>query len=169
MRRGSGYALGLGERHQVVPVTLCFVLARGRGEVLLSRTAPDKDRFAGLWNGVGGHVEPGEDIRAAARREVREETGLVPESLELCAVIHETGLLGRAHLLFVFRAELTETQPARAGREGTLAWFALDHIPWERVVPDLRALLPRVLEPGPLLFGVQEFDGGDGSLRLELG
>jgi len=180
-------------------VTLCFVLAGSKGEVLLSRAAPDRDRFPGLWNGVGGHVEPGEDVRAAALRELREETGLAPERIELRAVIHESALLGRAHLLFVFRAELTTLAsgslrapgpssslasgslraprrlldevalpPAPTSREGTLAWFAQNRIPWEHVVPDLRALLPRVLEPGGVLFGVQEFDGGDRALRLEL-
>ena len=62
------------DRHTARPVTLAFVLSGG--DVLLKRHAPDSDRFPGCWNGLGGHVEPEEDVRAAARREVREESGL---------------------------------------------------------------------------------------------
>jgi ADP-ribose pyrophosphatase YjhB (NUDIX family) len=42
-----------------------------RGRVLLRR----HDKF-GIWLGVGGHVEAGEDPNDAAHREVREEVGL---------------------------------------------------------------------------------------------
>ena len=38
-----------------------------------------KRRDAGVWSIPKGNVEPGEDILAAAIREFREETGLVPD------------------------------------------------------------------------------------------
>lgn len=44
------------------------------GQVLLVRRATEPGR--GLWSLPGGRVEPGEDARACALREVREETGL---------------------------------------------------------------------------------------------
>jgi 8-oxo-dGTP diphosphatase len=164
----------------VTPVVLGFVRAGDR--LLLLRAGPGKDRFRGLWNGIGGHVRAGEDIRAAARREIREEAGLEVEGLELRAVIHETGLLGRAHLLFVFFASVAEAlareaPPSAEGGasrgerpadgEGELAWFPLQALPHE-LVPDLHVLLPRVLAEDRVLFGVQEFDGTDRPVRLHL-
>jgi len=55
-----------------VPRTLIFL--ERNGHVLLIRGGPDK-WFAGRYNGLGGHVEPGEDVYTAALREVQEEAG----------------------------------------------------------------------------------------------
>ncbi len=152
-------------RTAAIPVTLCLLFREGR--LLLQRRPQRSDRFAGLWNGVGGHVEPGEDVAKAALREIREETGLEPAGLELRAVIHETGLLGRAHLLFVFCGEVAE-DALESGPD--LAWFELDALPREELVADLPALVSLVREAvGPVAFGVQHFDGGDRPLGLRLG
>jgi 8-oxo-dGTP diphosphatase len=156
----------MADRTTVIPVTLAF-LTYGVS-LLLLRTAADRDRFAGLWNGVGGHVREGESIRAAALREIEEETGLHPTSLELRAVLHETGLLGRAHLLFVFAGGIARAQPLPECREGRLAWFPRDDLPWDSLVPDLRRILPLALGEGPIAFGVQRFAGGDRAIDLVL-
>jgi 8-oxo-dGTP diphosphatase len=48
------------------------------GEVLLiQRGKPGP--IQGFWSLPGGHIEPGEPVRAAALREVREEAGVVVE------------------------------------------------------------------------------------------
>src|SRR5881409_2252781 len=61
-----------------------YVLRRGEGskgvEVLALRRAP-AGRSPGSWETVHGHIEPGETPVEAARREVREETGLEPARL----------------------------------------------------------------------------------------
>lgn len=49
-------------------------------EVLVMRRAPG-GRCPGSWEAVHGHVEAGELPATAADREVREETGLVPDRL----------------------------------------------------------------------------------------
>ena len=75
-----------GQRYQVIPRTLCFV-TQGMTSCCF-RGGPHKRLWAGLYNGVGGHIEPREDVYSAARREIREETGLEVADLRLRALIH---------------------------------------------------------------------------------
>ncbi|NLG52048.1 MAG: NUDIX domain-containing protein [Chloroflexi bacterium] len=134
-------------RYTVVPRTLSFILHEGH--VLLLRGAPDKPLWANLLNGVGGHLEPDEDPLSGAQREVREETGLAVEALALRAIVHIAGTPSAPGvLLFVFVGQTT-TRQVRAGREGRLAWYPLDGLPWEEMVEDLRELLPRILAARP--------------------
>lgn len=47
------------------------------GELLLQKRAASKDIQPGKWDtSVGGHLDPGEDYTAAARRELGEELGV---------------------------------------------------------------------------------------------
>ena len=153
------------ERHSARPVTLAFVLSEG--DVLLKRHAADSDRFPGMWNGIGGHVEAEEDVRAAARRELREETGLEAVDLVLRGVVHEAGLLGHAHLLFCFVG--TAGSRALAPERGaTLAWQPLGKLEELPLVGDLPLLLPRLLAAGEVIFARERYDGGDGRLLLAI-
>ncbi|MFG3305525.1 methyltransferase domain-containing protein [Streptomyces wuyuanensis] len=77
-------------RHSEV-VDVHLVLRRG-DEVLLARRA-GTGYGDGLWNGPSGHVEEGEDVRAAMVREAREEIGiaLAPEDLRVALVMQHRG------------------------------------------------------------------------------
>ncbi|MCD6518382.1 MAG: NUDIX domain-containing protein, partial [Anaerolineae bacterium] len=70
----------------MIPRALIFV--RYGREVLLLRGHSRKARWAGKLNGLGGHVEPGEGILAAAQWEVWEEAGLYLKKLDLRALVH---------------------------------------------------------------------------------
>lgn len=155
-------------RHSARLVTLSFVTC-GR-EVLLLRHPATSERFPGLWNGIGGHVEPAEDIRAAAARELQEEAGLCGAALSLRAVVHESGLLGHDFVLFVFVGRAaTRAVHAREGHE--LRWHPIDAIADLPLVPDVAQLLPRALRAHEPFFAVEVFDGGDRptTLRIEGG
>jgi 8-oxo-dGTP pyrophosphatase MutT (NUDIX family) len=45
------------------------------GRIFFQRRSPHRVLFPDTWDIVGGHVEPGESVEEALRREVEEETG----------------------------------------------------------------------------------------------
>jgi isopentenyldiphosphate isomerase len=58
------------------------IVVNGKGEVLLQKRSPHKDIQPGKWDtSVGGHLNIGEDYRAAAYRELKEELGVVDTEL----------------------------------------------------------------------------------------
>ena len=140
-------------RHVVVPRTLCFVLHRDH--VLVLKRSPHKRIFPGKINGVGGHVEQGEDVAASAAREILEETGLAVTNLWQAGVLHVDGRLGQAEplpdgslpgvMLFVFTAD-APSRDVHASDEGELLWVPLvdvDGLDWVDGDP---GLLRRALE-----------------------
>jgi len=151
------------DHYTVVPRTLVFVT---RGDhVLLQRGAPTKRLWANKLNGIGGHLEPGEDVTDGARREVMEECGLTPDALTLRGIVHISGQAeAPGVILFVFRGS-SHRGAVRASDEGRLAWYPLSALPTDEMVDDLPHLLPRVLTPdNDLFWGLYETDT-DGNMR----
>jgi 8-oxo-dGTP diphosphatase len=130
------------QRYTIIPRTLVFLT---RGEtVLLLRAAPHKKLWPDRYNGIGGHIERGEDVWSAARREVIEETGLTPDDLRFCGTIFvDTGAAPGVGV-FVFRGESHEGEPVESD-EGMLEWVKPADIHRINTVEDLPLLLPRVL------------------------
>ncbi len=128
-------------RYHLVPRTLCFVFHDE--DVLLLRGAPTKRLWANLYNGIGGHVMEGEDVASAARREIREESGLEVDGLRLEGVvtIEVEAQLGIGLYVFSARTSQREVIPSA---EGGVTWFPKDALPEEGLMDDLPTLLGRV-------------------------
>jgi 8-oxo-dGTP diphosphatase len=125
-------------RYTVIPRTLSF-LTRGDA-VLLLRLPPDRGAWAGKYNAIGGHIEQGEAPRESALREIREETGLTPDDLQLVGVLLiDTGdRPGVA--LYVFMGECGVGEPSR-GSEGKPEWIAPDQLDRTQLLQDIPSLL----------------------------
>lgn len=151
--RSRGSRSGARVPYSTVLRTLIF-LTRDN-QVLLLKGAANKRLWAGMYNGFGGHVKPGESPYRSALRELEEETGLTygtgSPGLSLRGIVHITLPEPPGIVLFVF------VGPAPPGQivpseEGTPEWIDLDQLGTLPVVEDLPVLLPKVLEPGPVVF-----------------
>lgn len=81
------------------------------GKVLLSRRKKGT-HLAGRWEFPGGKVEPGEDPRAALRRELSEELGIRTRVGEIVDVtFHRYDDADKAVLLLFFHAAREEGSP----------------------------------------------------------
>jgi len=97
--------------------TLCF-LTRGDEVLMLHRNYPPNQ---GLWNGVGGRLEPGESAIACIVREVREETGYLLAEAAFRGLITWDGFETPPGGLYLFTAEAPPGEPQECS-EGELAW-----------------------------------------------
>jgi 8-oxo-dGTP diphosphatase len=124
--------------------------------------------WANLYNGIGGHIERGEDALSAAQRELLEETGLAGVNLRLAGVIlvdaePETGIG-----IYVFRGEIDQPREL-SSPEGSLEWVNFDHLDRLPLVEDLPKLLPLVIgsaSESRMFYGLYWYTS-DGRLQVD--
>ncbi|WP_420036122.1 NUDIX domain-containing protein [Streptomyces sp. cg28] len=112
------------------------VLLRPNGAALCVRRRPDAELAPGQLTVVGGHLEPGEPLDHAARREAQEEAGVIvsADQQEFCGLIHHHDpARGRDRVTAVFVAQTWQGEPhnAEPDKHEGLFWVQM-----ERPSPD---------------------------------
>ena len=146
--------------------TLGYVFSEdGKSILMIRRDARPDDIHYGYYNGLGGKLEPGEDVAAGMRREIREEAGIECTALELAGTISWPGFGkdGANWFGFLFRVTRWEGTPLTGNDEGSLHWVPIadvlaGNLPmWESD----RHFLPLVFADSPTVFhGVMPFADG---------
>uniref|UniRef100_A0A8B9BN24 Oxidized purine nucleoside triphosphate hydrolase n=2 Tax=Anser TaxID=8842 RepID=A0A8B9BN24_9AVES len=122
---------------------------------------------AGLWNGFGGKVQPGESIEEAAHRELQEESGLTVDTLQKMGQI-TFEFVGNPDLMevHIFRADHFNGEPKESD-EMRPQWFQLDEVPFSQMWPDDSYWFPLLLQKKKF-HGYFKFQGQDTILEHTL-
>lgn len=122
-------------------LTLCIIY--NNNKILLGMKK--RGLGVGRWNGFGGHVEEGESIEDAAKREVFEEAGLNIKNLEKMGIIIFEFRDGHKNLeVHVFRSKDFEGQIIES-EEMKPEWFDIDEMPLNDMWPADTYWLPILL------------------------
>ena len=114
--------------------TLCLIYKENK---ILLQNRVKKD-WQG-WTLPGGHIEPGESIVEAVKREMKEETGLTVRSVELRGVKQFPIDEGR-YIVFLFRTDDFEGELI-SSEEGNMQWFDRSELSSLPAVSDFSELL----------------------------
>ncbi len=133
------------DKRNLVVTLQCFV--QKDGKYLMLHRAPDKKIMPDVWMAPGGHIEFGEGLFEAARREVLEETGLEITNLKVKAI--GTGILEDLNLEVFFKiltADYKSGNLVTSLYDGTFEWLTKKEILEKpTLLAELKHVLPHVV------------------------
>ena len=131
--------------------TVCFVLDNTNNKILLLKRK--NEPMQNLFTGVGGKTEFKEDINSSCIREIKEETGLNVDKVNLKGIL-KTILEGKnsSWILFVY------TTASFIGNvmdcnEGELIWINKKDVFSKNLIDFIRRILPSVLKENEFIEG----------------
>ena len=144
--------------------TLGYVFSTDGARVLMiHRNARPNDSHLGKYNGLGGKLEPNEDVIAGMRRELLEEAGIVCESMQLAGTISWPGFgkQGEDWFGFLFRIDRFSGTVRESNPEGTLRWVEVNEVLALPLWEGDKHFLPLIFDrSSPQFHGVMPYSEG---------
>lgn len=149
------------KRFSIIPRNLLLIY--NKDSVLLQKGHSKKTHWANMYNGLGGHIEPGENVFSSAQRELQEEGGVLfrIEEMKLKAIISVKTYFDEDCYMFVFAITAPDEIQFHANEEGTLEWIKIDKLTeMENIAQDIKILAPLIqkLPEGSLLTGTSSYN-----------
>ena len=114
--------------------TLCYIEKDG-AYLMIHRIKKKNDENHDKWIGVGGKFEAGESPFDCARREIKEETGVIPKNLRYRGIVTFVSDEYGTEYMHLFTANGYEGEIDYNCDEGVLEWVKKEKIPtlpiWE--------------------------------------
>ncbi|EFH86804.1 NUDIX hydrolase [Ktedonobacter racemifer] len=150
---------------QPILATLGYILSPdGKQILMIHRNKRPDDLHYGKYNGLGGRVEANEDIITGMHREIREESGLEADHMQLRGTISWQGFgkNGADWFGFIFLIDAWHGTAHSGNAEGTLEWVPRDTITALPMWPSDKYFLPMVFDGEPQPFhGHMLFHNGE--------
>ena len=106
----------------MIDTTLCHIYKDGCW-LMMHRGKKPGDLNEGKWIAPGGKALPGETPEQCARREMQEETGLIPGCMEYLGVVHFRSDTWEDEEMYLFVCSDFSGKLAADCEEGELAWI----------------------------------------------
>lgn len=146
---------------KVSPLTLIYL--KKDGKVLLLKRSPKKEMVAGKWLGLGGKLEPGEDLVESAKREFLEETGLKILNPILRGTFTWINESEHAGTLYIFTATKYEGDLSSECDEGELCWHDVHSVEeLEHLAGHQKFFLSKILKDDNYFYaGIAVYNNGE--------
>jgi len=138
-----------------IMATLGYILSPdGEKTLLVHRNKRQTDQHLGKFNGLGGKMEPGEDIYTCLVREIEEEANIKCEDVILRGTINWTGFgpNGEDWFGFIYLIKSFSGIPKSTNEEGDLIWVSVEDIMDLPMWEGDRFFLPLVFDSDPRVF-----------------
>ena len=145
--------------------TVCYIEKDGK-YLMLHRTKKKNDINKEKWIGIGGKFEEGESPEECVLREVKEETGLILNSVKLRGMLTFINTICETEYIYIFTSD-DFTGNLIECNEGDLQWVEKDKVTSLNLWEGDKIFIEKIKENSPF-FTIKYVYDGDTLLHYDL-